>query len=55
MIIIAFTEVIVMMIIYYTVAKSDGVYQGKRYFTCPRLHGVIVPINHVHLLVPREV
>ena len=37
------------------VGKSDGVYEGKRFFECPNMHGIIVPIHHIHLLVPREV
>lgn len=39
----------------YAVGKGDGIYQGKRFFRCPESHGVIVPIHHVHLLIPREV
>lgn len=37
------------------VGNHDGTYKGKRYFTCPDSHGVIVPIHEVHVLVPADV
>lgn len=28
---------------------------NKRFFKCPNMHGVIVPIEQVHILVPHDV
>ena len=30
-------------------------YGNKRFFKCPNMHGVIVPIEQVHILVPQDV
>ena len=37
------------------VGEHDGVYYNKRYFKCPDMHGIIVPIEQVHILTPRDV
>ena len=43
------------MHIFLIVGEHDGVFQNKRFFECPNMHGVIVPIEDVHLLVPADV
>ena len=37
------------------VGEHDGVVKGKRYFSCPDKHGIMVPASHVAMLLPREV
>lgn len=34
-----------LIILYYIVGESDGLYNGKRFFKCPPKHGLFVPIN----------
>lgn len=36
------------------VGEHDGVYMDKRFFKCPSRHGIIVPIEAIHVLVPRD-
>ena len=35
--------------------ENDGVMRGKRYFSCPDKHGIMVPAANVAMLLPREV
>ena len=39
----------------FSVGEHDGIFQNKRFFKCPDKHGVIVPLEAVHLLVPSDV
>ena len=41
--------------IFRSVGEHDGVYMDKRFFKCPSRHGIIVPIEAIHVLVPRDV
>ncbi len=38
-------SVMPLIILYYIVGESDGLYNGKRFFKCPPKHGLFVPIN----------
>ncbi len=37
------------------VGEHDGMYRDKRYFKCPNKHGMIVPMETVHILVTTDV
>lgn len=34
----------------HTVGEHDGVFDGKRFFSCPEKHGLIIPANEVYQL-----
>ena len=39
----------------FAVGEHDGMFHNKRFFKCPDKHGVIVPLEAVHLLMPSDV
>ena len=41
--------------LFIVVGDNDGMFKNKRFFECPNLHGVIVPVEEVNILVPSDV
>lgn len=37
------------------VGEHDGLYDNKRFFRCPEMHGVMVPIEEIHIVRPFDV
>ena len=37
------------------VGEHDGLFDNKRFFRCPELHGVVVPIEEIHIIRPFDV
>ena len=37
------------------VGEHDGLYDNKRFFRCPEMHGVMVPIEEIHIIRPFDV
>ena len=34
----------------HTVGEHDGMFASKRFFSCPEAHGLILPLNKIHVL-----
>lgn len=47
--------VVVLILHVHVVGEHDGTFKGKRYFSCAAGHGIIVPIEEVHLQVSANV
>ena len=37
------------------VGEHDGLFDNKRFFRCPEMHGVVVPIEEIHIIRPFDV
>ena len=37
------------------VGAHDGLFDNKRFFRCPEMHGVVVPIEEIHIIRPFDV
>ena len=40
---------------YFSVGRHDGVFNGKRYFSCLPEHGVMLPMNDVICIITEKV